>query len=144
MAGPQQSFTPGSVRASVPKRRFTVVHANKTLPLVKRVVADIVRTHGDVLRLQSDLDTHASRQRALAQAEIESLTARLEDYLDELTEIGCELKDWQMGLIDFVGRHQGRDVCLCWKLGEDRVGYWHELDAGFASRQPISKLRESD
>ena len=47
-----------------------------------------------------------------------------------------------MGLIDFTGRHKGRDVCLCWKLGEETVGYWHEMDAGFAGRQPIATLRE--
>jgi len=66
----------------------------------------------------------------------------LEDYVDELTDVGCELKDYQIGLIDFVGRHQRRDVYLCWKLGEERIGYWHEMNAGYAGRQPISTLQE--
>ena len=144
MAGPRQSSSPGSGRPSVPKRRFSLQQANSALPLVRRIVTDIVRTHGDVVQIQADLDTYASRQRTLAQAQIEVLTSRLEDYLDELTEVGCDLKDWQMGLIDFVGRHQGRDVCLCWRLGEVRIGWWHELDAGFSGRQPISKFRESE
>ena len=63
--------------------------------------------------------------------------AKLEDFVDELAEIGCELKDYTLGLIDFIGRHQGRDVCLCWKLDEQRVEWWHEPEAGFAGRQPL-------
>ena len=78
------------------------------------------------------------------QARLELHLEHLEDFVDELTEVGCELKDYRMGLIDFTGRHKGRDVCLCWKLGEETVGYWHEINAGFAGRQPISTLRESN
>ena len=81
-------------------------------------------------------------QAARLQGELERMTHRLEDYMDELSEVGCELKDPHMGLIDFTGRHQGRDVCLCWKLGEERISHWHELEAGFAGRQPVSKLQE--
>ena len=69
---------------------------------------------------------------------------RLEDYVNELTEVGCELKDYQVGLIDFTGHHKGHDVCLCWKLGEDEVGFWHEPEAGFAGRQPVATLRETE
>ncbi len=69
---------------------------------------------------------------------------KLEDFVDELSEIGCELKDYQTGLIDFVGRHEGRDVYLCWKLGEERITHWHEVDTGFAGRQSVSKLRENE
>ena len=47
-----------------------------------------------------------------------------------------------MGLVDFIGRHQGRDVYLCWKLGEAAIAYWHELQTGFAGRQPVSSLQE--
>ena len=65
---------------------------------------------------------------------------RLEDYVDELSEIGCELKDYQIGLIDFTGRYQGRDICLCWKLGEETITHWHELNSGFAGRKPVSLL----
>ena len=64
--------------------------------------------------------------------------------MDELHEIGCELKDYQMGLIDFTGRHQGRDICLCWKLGESAIAYWHETDSGFAGRKPVSMLEEQE
>jgi hypothetical protein len=49
-----------------------------------------------------------------------------------------------MGLVDFLGRHKGHDVCLCWKLGEDAIEFWHEIQTGFAGRQPISQLHEEE
>ena len=174
MAGPQFSAS-GSVRHHRPRRRFTLEQANRSLPLVRRIVTDVVRAHTQVLKLQRELEriaqaakpprkAAAGRDRAQAaqvahvaeapaqpvadapavQAQLEAAVHRLEDYVDELSEIGCDLKDYSAGLIDFIGRHQGRDVCLCWKLGEDRVGYWHELDAGFGGRQPVSTLRETE
>ncbi len=152
MAGPQ-FFAPGSVRPSRPKRRFTLEQANRSLPLVRRVVGDIVKTHALAMKLQRDLERQQPGKnarpqqpqpphQAAAQAQLDGCMTRLEDFVDELSEIGCELKDYQTGLIDFVGRHDGRDVYLCWKLGEERITHWHELDSGFAGRQPVSKLRE--
>src|SRR5690348_18502544 len=123
MAGPQ-FFTPRSVRPSRPRRRFTLEQANKSLPLVRRIVADIVRNHADAARLQQNLEKVAgSRDQKRVQDKLEQAMHRLEDYVDELSEVGCELKDYQLGLIDFTGRHQGRDVYLCWKLGEERIAF---------------------
>ena len=141
MAGPQ-FFTPRSVSPSRPRRRFTLEQANRTLPLVKRIVADIVRTHADAAKLQQKVERGSKRDQPAIQTQLEAAMHRLEDYVDELSEVGCDLKDYQMGLIDFTGRHQGRDVCLCWRLGEERIFYWHELDTGFAGRQPVSVLQE--
>ena len=139
MPGPQ--FNTKTVRPSRPKRRFSLAQANSALPLVRRIVADIVRTHGHAVGCQQELE-RAGKNVSDAQARLETAMNKLEDFVDELTEVGCELKDYQTGLIDFIGRHQGRDVCLCWRLGEERIGYWHELDAGFAGRQPVTKLEE--
>jgi hypothetical protein len=144
MAGPQ-SFTPRPVRRSRPKRRFTLAQANSTLPLVRRIVGDIVKTHGLVLRLQAEMEHAAgAREQAATQSRLDESVTRLEDFVDELSEVGCELKDYQVGLIDFVGRHQSRDVYLCWKLGEEKIGYWHEMNAGYTGRQPVSTLKESE
>ena len=144
MAG-SQFLTPRSVRPSRPKRRFTLAQANSSLPLVRRIVTDIVRTHAEALKAQSDLrHVPSGKAQQEVQSRLERHLEHLEDFVDELTEVGCELKDYRMGLIDFTGRHKGRDVCLCWKLGEETVGYWHEMDAGFAGRQPIKTLRETD
>ena len=142
MPGPSFS-TPRSVRPSVPKKRFTLAAANKTLPLVKRIVSDVVRTHEQALVLQEKLETVAdSKQAAAVQAEINRTLEHLQTFIAELNEIGCEVKDYKSGLIDFIGQHQGRDVCLCWRLGEDTIHFWHELTAGFAGRKPIATLVE--
>ena len=146
MPAPQFS-APGSIRASQPKRRFSLEQANRSLPLVKRVVGDIVQTHALAMKLQQEVERQTSGKAAPSlktmQQQLDTCMNRLEDFVDELSEIGCELKDYQTGLIDFVGKHEGRDVYLCWKLGEERITYWHELDSGFAGRQSIAKLRES-
>jgi len=163
MAAPKFSAPDSdSVRSSRPKRRFTLSEANRSLPLVKRIVGDIVKTHALAMKLQHELERQvtgaaASKQTGQAgvaalqqtpqnvtmQEQLDACMTKLEDFVDELSEIGCELKDYQMGLIDFVGRHEGRDVYLCWKLGEESITHWHELDSGFAGRQPVSKLKES-
>ena len=143
MAGPRSS-TPRPVKPSRAKRRFTVQQANSTLPLVKRIVRDIVRTQTEVQQIQGELETlTAARELSAAQARLDQAAHRLEDYVDELADIGCILKDYQIGLIDFVGQHERRDVYLCWKLGEETIGYWHEIQSGYAGRQPIATLREN-
>jgi len=139
-----QSFTPRPVRPSRPKRRFTLSQANSALPLVRRIVGDIVKTHGLILRLQAEMDQASGREQATAQGHLDESVGRLEDFVDELSEVGCELKDYQVGLIDFIGRHESRDVYLCWKLGEEQIAYWHELNAGFGGRQPIATLKETN
>jgi hypothetical protein len=140
MAGPQ-FFTPRSVRPSRPRRRFSLEQANSTLPLVKRIVSDIVHTHAEAAKLQQQFERGpANREQNAIQQRLEQAMHRLEDYVDELSEIGCELKDYQMGLIDFTGRHQGHDICLCWRLGEEKIAYWHEKESGFAGRKPVTLL----
>lgn len=139
MAGPQ-SFVPPRPTPSRPVRRFTVEQANKTLPLVKRIVADIVLAHRSYAESQARAEKLIGKEQVEAQQSAESSLDRLQELVGELTDIGCEIKDYQTGLIDFVARHQERDIYLCWKLGEEQIGYWHELHTGFAGRQPISML----
>lgn len=68
---------------------------------------------------------------------IESLGRIVRESAGRLDTWGIELKDPEKGLIDFFHRRDGRSVYLCYCLGEQEIGYWHELDAGFAGRQPI-------
>jgi hypothetical protein len=148
MPGPSFS-TPRSVRPSVPRKRFSTAQANKALPLVRRIVGDIVQAHDHALEFQAKLESlHDSKADSKAQAavqtQLDAAMDRLQDLVHELSGVGCELKDYQTGLIDFIGRHQGRDIYLCWKLGEEKIDYWHELNAGFAGRKPISMLVESE
>ena len=126
-------------------RFFTVEEANNTLPLVSRIMADIVHENDrlqEVLPRLKEVRMRARRNPAAAE-ELESLrndvaavSSRLEGYLDELAQIGCVFKGPQ-GLVDFYSMRNGRPVFLCWRYGERDVRYWHELDGGFAGRQMI-------
>ena len=57
--------------------------------------------------------------------------------LETLEESGIVLRDIDRGLVDFPALSDGREIYLCWELGEDEVAYWHELEAGFGGRQPL-------
>src|SRR3954470_8074432 len=81
MAAPQ-FFTPGSVRPSRPKRRFTLAQANSALPLVKRIVGDIVRVHEQAVKIQAELEQLEPMQRSTAQTKLEQSMTRLEDFVD--------------------------------------------------------------
>ncbi|MFO0837136.1 MAG: DUF2203 domain-containing protein [Phycisphaerae bacterium] len=123
-------------------RVFTLEEANRALVLVRRIVKDIVDRYAEVTALRAERE---ELSRALGPAEkLDNLRARTEERVaelnrlsDELGELGCELKDWASGLVDFPALHQGRRVCLCWRLGESAIAQWHEIDAGFAGRKPI-------
>jgi hypothetical protein len=71
---------------------------------------------------------HANREKALQEAR---------DTLAEMDEIGVQVKDLEKGLLDFPAVMDGRDVLLCWKLGEKEIGYWHTPEDGFAGRKPL-------
>lgn len=131
---------------SSPKAKtwFTVAEANRSLSLVRRIVRDIVNAHQRATQLQAKLEDAAGKEAASLQNQLETSLGDLQEYVDELTGIGVELKDYQTGLIDFPGRHQHRDVYLCWRLGEEKVEHWHELHTGFSGRQPISSLEEDE
>jgi hypothetical protein len=57
--------------------------------------------------------------------------------VDELHELGVQVKDLDVGLLDFPSERHGEVVLLCWRVGEDEIGYWHGVDEGFAGRKPL-------
>ena len=143
MAGPQ-SFTPPSVTPSRTKKRFTLAEANKSLPYVSRVVKDLVDINRAIATQQQRIEKKSGKDRNICEKELVSSKDRLQNLVEELAAVGAELKDPRSGLIDFIGRHKGHDVCLCWRLGEEAVGYFHEMDSGMAGRQSVTGLDERD
>jgi len=127
---------------------FTLEEANRTLPLVSRIVDDLVREHRmweDKVREFELATVGASPERPdaiaeLLQIEAQRLATNIEGYIAELNDLGVICKGMDTGLVDFRGRRDGRDVFFCWKLGEPAVQYWHEVDAGFAGRQRLQPL----
>lgn len=60
--------------------------------------------------------------------------------LENLLNFGCIVKDLNIGLVDFFSRHRGKEIFLCWKIGEERITYWHEVGNSFTGRKPVSTL----
>ena len=120
---------------------FTVEQANRALPLVRRIAADVVNQYAELERLQKQRSALLSQGRRSAAEKIKQqallVIDRLKDLTGELRAIGCHLMDLQGGLVDFPGRRNSQEVFFCWKPGEPRVLYWHDLHAGFASRRPL-------
>jgi hypothetical protein len=65
--------------------------------------------------------------------------AALKDAFELMEDMGVLVKDLDIGLIDFLTRYHGREVCLCWKLGEDRIAFWHGMEEGFRGRKAIDQ-----
>jgi hypothetical protein len=127
---------------------YTIDQANRTLPLVRRIVADIVDTYG---KWQSELrafelaSVSSSSEGQIAEAaaherEAKRLAAEVTAFVLELDALDIEVKGFDIGLVDFPSRVGDRTVYLCWRLGEPAVQYWHETNSGFAGRQPIEAL----
>lgn len=133
------------------KKHFTVEQANQSLPLVRAIVKDIVDLYQDLeergarlarIRQQSGFSARNeesvySEELADVESALEKDKQKLYAFVDELNELGIEFKDPVKGLVDFPAMMDGREVLLCWHLGEDDVSHWHELDAGFAGRQSL-------
>jgi hypothetical protein len=68
---------------------------------------------------------------------VEEAASTLSDMARQITNLGCELKGIDEGLIDFRALREGREVYLCWRLGEERIAFWHDIEAGFGGRQPL-------
>src|SRR5438105_12435623 len=88
----------------------------------------------DALRLQAAGNGHHLHERMM-NLSVHAQTLR--KLAEELSSFGCELKDPDRGLIDFLSLRDGREIYLCWYLGEERINYWHYLHTGFAGRQPL-------
>lgn len=122
-----------------------VEQANAMLPLVRRIVADVVESAGAVGWRQSHLsedfdpgdDLYGDELRAI-ELDLERESARLASLQKELSDLGVELKDPINGVVHFPAEVDGQVVYLCWKLGESEVGFWHFRDEGFERRRGLA------
>lgn len=128
------------------RRYFSLEEANRTLPLVRRIVRDLV---DDFPGFQSRLARLRSltggagaggtdEEAAALRATLDGDADRINQYIAELAELGCVFKGFEPGLVDFFTHYQGREIFLCWQLGESSIDYWHEIEDGYAGRRPIT------
>lgn len=113
---------------------FTPAEARNTLPLVRKIVKDILDTSREMRLIADEIGGDVEKD-----PRILKLADSIEDFMQELEEIGCFFKDWNfsIGLVDFPSIVEGREVFLCWKSDEEDILYYHEPGSGFAGRKPI-------
>jgi hypothetical protein len=122
---------------------FTIEEANELLPLVRRILGGVRSNYAAISSLQQEAKLAAAGAErgggGMAEgARYIMLLNRLAARSQELDTLGVQIKDYARGLIDFPSMKEGRVVLLCWQWGEgDKVTWWHDVDAGFAGRQPL-------
>ncbi|MBA2627906.1 MAG: DUF2203 domain-containing protein [Gemmatimonadales bacterium] len=127
-------------------RLFTLAEADRTLPLVRRIVQDLLAAYPawqaavgryELLTGGARADWGETSELVAARDEVTVHAERISGYLQELEEIGAVFKGFDAGLVDFYSLRDDQPIFLCWHLGEERIMYWHSTDAGFDGRQPI-------
>jgi hypothetical protein len=132
----------------VGSRTFTPEEANEALAEVRPLAERMVVTRQDLALAQhrqaelvaviagngGGVDTAELAQTA---KEVEQLAGQIVAAVQEIQDLGAVVKDVDSGLVDFPAVHRGQDVLLCWRVGEDEVGHWHDLESGFAGRREL-------
>lgn len=128
-------------------RLFTLEEANALLPRLKNLLFQIQESKAKHDRLEEQAEEYAhhvssnghvvEKQLNETRQELAKAAAEVNSLIQRVNDLGCEVKDIDEGLVDFRTERDGRDVYLCWKLGEPDIRWWHDLETGFASRRPL-------
>ncbi len=132
-------------------RYYTLPEAESALPAVERALRDALFHKAEYQTAAEELNRHTQRIRMAGgsrfdpgpflamRARRDTSAAALKEVFDTIENMGVLIKDLDIGLIDFLTLYHGREVCLCWKLGEDRIGFWHGTEEGFRGRKAIDR-----
>jgi hypothetical protein len=126
-------FTREEAEALLPQISVVLLKIQERRKVMQQSEEELGALHALAMGNGHHLHQHITR----LQKELAEHIQALQELIEEVSGFGCELKDPTIGLIDFLSLRNGRAVYLCWHLGEDRINYWHFLDAGFAGRQPL-------
>ncbi|MCJ7502888.1 MAG: DUF2203 domain-containing protein [Acidobacteriia bacterium] len=134
------------------ERYFTRNEAEELLPLIARCLAQAREKTRRIEGLDRELAQAVTKimvlggsvppygKLAATREERERVVVQLQEVLATIAQTGCLVKDLEQGLVDFPSLVGGEEAYLCWKLGEERIGYWHGLDEGFAGRKPLDDV----
>ena len=132
-------------------KRFTLEEARALLPRLGRLIGEAVAQKSEYQEAERGLEAQSARINLMGGVAVDRERARearhrrersaerLRDTLRSIVEAGCEVKDLDVGLLDFPSRFRGQEVYLCWKLGEPDIEYWHSVQDGFAGRKRIDE-----
>ncbi len=126
---------------------FTPAEAEALIPRLEEVFSAVAE-----LAAQAELKAQGLRRRqergesdpaatAIERSQLQYLAARIDEQMKKIVELGALPKGVEPALVDFPARLDGRDVYLCWRLGEKRISHYHGVDEGFSGRKPLPKRR---
>ena len=122
-------------------KHFTLEEANAALPLVLSVFERVHELTMELKKKKKTLDTlHKSAPTNGGHkkgAELAAISDNITGLMSQLEAKGILIKDVDSGLVDFPHLRDGEEVLLCWRLGERKIGYWHDLESGYQGRQPL-------
>lgn len=126
------------------QRIFTVEEAESLVPELTETFASIQAEKAALESILPDIRRAAENRQSGGGSEygpryVAALT-RISDALERVSKMGVMVKDVDKGLCDFPYDRDGRLIFLCWKVGEDSISWWHDMDAGFGGRRAISEL----
>lgn len=116
---------------TIEKNLRRTIKLNKALDLLSSIEIEVYDDDYDNLRRVTKLNKHFHK-----------LSYEFYMSLEKLEDKGCIVKDLDIGIVDFYSKFEGREIFLCWKLGERKVKFWHEIDVGYAGRKPILDLEQ--
>jgi hypothetical protein len=126
------------------RRSYSLEEANALIPQVRAVLLQLAveqrRLDASHAEMHRQLDANGDPESAAAatrqEVEVADIREGMRTLLVHLGEMGVELRDVEMGLVDFPGEREGAPVWLCWRLADPRVAFWHRADEGYANRRP--------
>ena len=131
-------------------KHFTLQEAESLLPRLRDLLPELQARKRSLDEMQARLADFGEKLSgnghmsgggdAALRRQVQEEADALEALLEQLNQLGCEIKDFDLGLVDFRTIRGGREVYLCWKLGEDSIQWWHDLESGFGGRRPLDEI----
>lgn len=123
-------------------RVFTLSEARGLIPKLRRLLSQVSEERGTLLNMRAEIDRAREKADLGGGSEYGPFYLthmfKFTEVVQEIESLGVQIKDLKTGLVDFPYDHDGRIVYLCWRADEDEITWWHEVDSGFAGRQPLT------
>ena len=125
-------------------RYFSLQEANETLNAIRPLLDEIQTIRKEILARKPEVwpvvERAAGNGGSQSARKLVREFERLDALIRQVLDTGTLFKDINLGLLDFLALKDSREVYLCWKYGEDDIAFWHEIEAGYAGRQPIDSF----
>ena len=131
------------------KRYYTVPEAEAQIPVLKEQLLGLMKLSKaidllDAIEIQYDDEYETIKKDVLMNKKFHEFSLQFCKEVEKLLEQGIVLKDIEQGLINFFGMHEGKEIFLCWKMNEEKIDSWYEMNADYELRKPISELKKKN